>query len=479
MQDKNFILLTDSYKQTHDPLYPDSVETVYSYMESRVGAKYPFVLFSGLQPILKKFFEGVVVTREKIEEAADVCTWHFGDESKFNRAGWEHILNEYGGKLPIRIKAIKEGQKIPTGNVLMTIENIGGKKTRWLVSHCETILTHVWYPTTVGTKSKYIKDIFKKYGKICGFEDILFHCHDFGFRGASSVESSEIGGAAHLINFLGTDTMSALSYIQKYYGMSKNIAFSVVASEHSIATSEGELKEIDYLDRMLDKNPNGILSIVADSYNIERFVKEYVASRKDKIVSRCEDNKNAGLHRTVIRPDSPRYNGETPWEQCVWLHNELEKIFGSTLSNGFKRLPNCIGVIYGDGLSTEQIEEIYSKLVEFGWSISNMVVGQGGGLLQKNCDRDIQRFAIKCSYQVQNGVGVNVQKNPLDKTKSSKSGMLKLIKNFDLEGKCQYKTINHYHPLFYDYEDQLDLVFESGEIKRFQNFEEIRKLSDN
>jgi len=475
---RNFILLTDSYKHTHDPLYPDEVETIGSYMEARLGAVYDFILFNGLQAQLMKYFEGVVITREDIEKAAAKCAWHFGDESKFNRKMWEYILNECGGKLPLRIKAVKEGTRLPINNAFMVMENIGGKITRGLVSHCETILTHIWYPITVATKSRYIKDILEKYGNICGFQDIAFHCHDFGFRGVSSVESSEMGGTAHLINFLGTDTMSTFDFIEEFYGMPTHSGFSVVASEHSVATSGGEDKEIEYLDRMLDKNPNGIVSIVADTYNIERFVTEYVASRKQRIIDRCVKNTNPGLHRVVIRPDSPRYKGEEPWKQCIWLHEELSKIFGFTINDkGYKVLNTCIGVIYGDGLSLEQIEEIYAMLIQHGWSISNMVVGQGGGLLQK-CNRDTQRFAIKCSYQVQDGVLVDIQKNPLDNTKASKKGQLKLVKNYDIDGNWEYETINQHHPLYFDFADEMEVVFEMGEMKRIQTFPEIRELSN-
>ncbi len=38
--------------------------------------------------------------------------------------------------------------------------------------------------------------------------------HDFGFRGCCTVEQSVIGGAAHLLNFAGTDTLSAAYYVQ-------------------------------------------------------------------------------------------------------------------------------------------------------------------------------------------------------------------------------------------------------------------------
>ncbi len=37
---------------------------------------------------------------------------------------------------------------------------------------------------------------------------------DFGFRGCTCVEQSVLGGAAHLLSFDGTDTMSAAYYVQ-------------------------------------------------------------------------------------------------------------------------------------------------------------------------------------------------------------------------------------------------------------------------
>lgn len=38
--------------------------------------------------------------------------------------------------------------------------------------------------------------------------------HDFGFRGCCTVEQSVLGGVAHLLNFDGTDTLSAAYYAQ-------------------------------------------------------------------------------------------------------------------------------------------------------------------------------------------------------------------------------------------------------------------------
>jgi Na+-driven multidrug efflux pump len=56
-----------------------------------------------------------------------------------------------------------------------------------------------------------IKQILREYlnksGDVAG---LPFKLHDFGARGVSSAESAELGGAAHLVNFMGTDTVAAL-----------------------------------------------------------------------------------------------------------------------------------------------------------------------------------------------------------------------------------------------------------------------------
>ena len=110
---KNICLTTDSYKLNHWNQYPAGTEKVYSYFECRKGAKFAETPFFGLQYIIKNHLEGVVVTREKIENAAKLCKAHFGSEKYFNREGWEYILNSHGGKLPVVIKAVEEGTVVP------------------------------------------------------------------------------------------------------------------------------------------------------------------------------------------------------------------------------------------------------------------------------------------------------------------------------------------------------------------------------
>jgi nicotinamide phosphoribosyltransferase len=92
----NLITLTDSYKIGHWKQYPDDTEYIYSYLESRGGA-WQNVVFFGLQYYCKRYLCGQVITKEKIDEAEEICNAHFGRSGLFNRAMWEHILNKHGG----------------------------------------------------------------------------------------------------------------------------------------------------------------------------------------------------------------------------------------------------------------------------------------------------------------------------------------------------------------------------------------------
>ncbi len=152
----NLILKTDSYKVSHYKQYPQGTTTVYAYLESR-GGDYPEQVFFGLQYILKKHLVGQVVTQEYLEQAIQFWNQHFGYDI-VDKDMWEYIIEKYNGHLPIRIKAVPEGTVVPTGNVLMTIENTDPKCAS-LTTYLETILLQVWYPITIATNSREIKKI--------------------------------------------------------------------------------------------------------------------------------------------------------------------------------------------------------------------------------------------------------------------------------------------------------------------------------
>ena len=211
----NIILATDSYKFSHWKQYPPGTEYVYSYFESRGCDRdgWNDVVFFGLQYFLKRYLAGQVISQEKIDEAVTMCSEHFVGNGLFYKEGFQYILDKHGGRLPISIKALPEGTVVPTKTALFTMVNTD-PKCFWLTNFLETLLVQVWYPMTVCTNSRYQKLAIHEALRETGHSDwaigTAFKLHDFGFRGVSSVESAALGGAAHLVNFLGTDTVAAL-----------------------------------------------------------------------------------------------------------------------------------------------------------------------------------------------------------------------------------------------------------------------------
>jgi len=441
----NLILATDSYKLTHAPMYPEGTKGVYSYLEARTGAHDPYTVFFGLQPILRVLEQGI--TQADIDQAHDLCDAHMGP-GIFNEDGWQHILEKRGGKLPVKIRAVPEGTVVPVGNVLMTVENTD-PEVPWLTNALESLLLHVWYPTTVATSSRRVKEMLKE--KLIETDSPLdgldFMLHDFGYRGTSSHESAAIGGAAHLVSFQGTDTLPAILLLQQEYDAWDMPAFSVPATEHSIMTSLGEIGEAVLTRDLLNDYPNGILSLVGDSFDIFRFTRRIGTDFREKVLAR--DGK------VVVRPDS----GD-PFTQVPQLLEILWECFGGTTTpSGYRILDPHVGLLWGDGLDGgDEIEKIVVASMAAGFSPANLVFGMGGGLLQK-VNRDTERFAFKCSAQKRNGVWLPIQKNPLDTSKASKPGRLTLIKNLQWDS---YRTDEEGCWLDNDEADLMQTVFEDG-----------------
>ena len=251
--------------------YPPGTNIVYSYVEAR-GGRFPFTLFFGLQAYIKNYLL-TPITQEDIDEAEAMWTLH---GEPFNRAGWEYVLNKHGGYLPVRIKAVPEGTVVPIRNVLCTVENTD-PACYWLTTWLETsLLRAIWYPTTVSTQSKSLKTIIAQYleetGDVAG---LSFKLHDFGARGVSSLESAGLGGAAHLVNFMGTDTMSGILLTRELYGADM-AGYSIPAAEHSTITSWGKPNEVEAYRNMLKQfgQAGKTVAVVSDSYDIFNAVRQ-------------------------------------------------------------------------------------------------------------------------------------------------------------------------------------------------------------
>lgn len=457
----NIILQTDSYKLTQPRQYPADMVYMHDYLESR-GGIYGYTKFFGLQYYIEKYLLQRV-TVEMVSEAAEFCKLH---GIYLDVEGWMYIAEELGGKLPLRIRAVKEGAIIPNHNVLMTLESTD-TRVPWIVTWAETMLLKVWYPITVGTYSYKIKKIIQAFAKTTSDNlesELPFKLHDFGYRGVSSEESALIGGMAHLTNFKGTDTIAGAYGALKYYNAKSMPGFSIPASEHSTITSWTEKHEVDAYRNILEQYPTGVVSLVLDSYNFFRAIDTMICGELKPLII-----KRTGL--VVLRPDS----GDAA-TNILYALRQCGAAFGYKVnSKGFKVL-NHIRIIQGDGVSEDVIYDILKLMKKEKFSVDNIAFGCGGALLQGNkhssINRDTHKFAIKCSgIAHEDGTFTDVYKDPVtDRGKSSKRGRLDLIKK---DGK--FITVNisklpigEYHP-----ESLLQTVYEDGVHTTTYQWEEV------
>ncbi len=457
---------TDSYKATHAIQYPEGTTKVVSYLEARGSEVADYTIFFGLQYYLKRYLSGVVLTREDVDNAEIFWNAHFG-ANYFKRELFDYIVEAHGGRLPLKINAVAEGSKVPLHNVLMTIENTD-PKCYWLTNFVETLLLKVWNPITIATNSHVIRQILKDYLRDTGCADIdgtvAWQLHDFGFRGVSSEETAGISAMAHLLSFMGTDTVAGIFYGRKYYNTADMLGYSVAAGEHSCVTPYGRDGEIEYFRKMLTVYPTGIVSIISDSFHILEAIDKF-GELKDLIMGRDG--------RLVVRPDS----GD-PAMTDLKVVEKLGSIFGYTVNSmGYKVLDSHVRVIQGDGVNRTSIPQILQLLKDNGWASENMVFGCGGKLLQ-DFNRDTFNFAIKCS-QIEIGDEIrHVEKSPTEinskgelteSFKKSKKGRLKLGKSDD-----GYFTISELEDGYVETVDQLETVFENGHLLIDRSFHDIR-----
>lgn len=474
----NPILATDSYKLSHAFSYPDNVVGMFSYIEARTGGKHIIVPF-GLQMFIEKFLTEKV-TSAHIDEAEAFAKAH---GEPFNRAGWAKVVRIYGGNLPVRICAVPEGLPVPSGNVLVTIECVD-KDLFWLSSYLETALQRgFWYPTTIASMDREIKLEIKRFYEISGADMNLlpFALHDFGGRGVTCAEQAEIGGAAHLVNFMGSDTIEGVRAANFYYS-EPMAAFSVPATEHSVQCSfslnddkgGGDLEYLRHQIKNLAK-PNGIVSIVIDGYDVYKAARLLCTELKDEIIA-------CGA-KVVFRPDS----GDM-MEVVPRLLRLQEEAFGVEVNDrGYKKIKH-VGIIQGDGVDHMSIKTLLGNLLAMNYRADNVVFGSGGALLQK-VNRDTYKFAQKASavlvekeiavfdgehfYPDTKEEWVGIAKNPVtDPGKTSKKGRLTLARNL-VTG--EYKTVSMENGAVPDgYENVMQVVYSIGTVYNKTTLAEVR-----
>jgi nicotinamide phosphoribosyltransferase len=255
----------------------------------------------------------------------------------------------------------------------------------WLATFIETaLLRAIWYPATVATVSWQCRQIIAAgLGRTSDdpASQLPFKLHDFGARGVSSGESAALGGMAHLVNFMGTDTMEALLAARRYYGAAM-AGFSIPAAEHSTVTSWGRAREQQAYANMLDVF-TGTVAVVSDSYDLDAALTGIWGGL-------ARQGHGTQGHRGGPDSGDPV---ETPLRTIRMLWDAFG---GSRNAKGYRVLDSHVRVIQGDGMTPATIARLIARLIEEGFAIDNIAFGMGGGLLQQ-VNRDTLRFAMKAN----------------------------------------------------------------------------------
>ncbi len=480
----NSLHLADGYKVDHRNQYPSGTEIVYSNWTPRKSRipEVDKVVFFGLQYFIKEYlqhdFQQNFFNRPK-EQVLEEYKRRIGAYLGPDAIGYEHIeaLHDLG-YLPVEIKALPEGTRVPLRTAMFTIKNTL-PEFFWLTNFLETILSCIiWMPCTSATISYQYRGILNRYAAVTGADQsfVPFQAHDFSFRGMAGLEAAMMSGAGHLLNFAGTDTIPAIDFLEKYYGADAEeelIGVSVPATEHSVMCMGTELNEIGTFKRLISEiYPKGIVSIVSDTWDFWKVITEYLPQLREMVMAR--DGK------VVIRPDSgdpvkiicgdpdalpgsPEHKGAVT---CLY------EVFGGSLTaKGYKQLDEHIGLIYGDSITLERCQAICEELEAMGFASTNVVFGIGSYTYQY-VTRDTFGFAMKATYGEVRGEGREIFKDPKtdDGTKKSARGLLQLCVN-EAGELVMTDRVSHTQ----EAQGELKTIYKDGTLIRETSLRQIRE----
>lgn len=384
------------------------------------------------------------------------------------------------GYLPIRIKAIQEGFRVPIGVPVLTIVNTHSDFF-WLTNYLETILSaSLWKAMTSATIAFEFKRLLTRYAHLTGAPEtfIPFQAHDFSFRGMSGWQDATLSGAAHLTSFQGTDCVSAIDLLNHDYNASACVSIvgsSVCATEHSVMTCEGSEGEFQTIKRLITEvYPEGIVSIVADSYNFWQTMTVYLPSlykeindRQGKVVVRPDSGDPVAIicGDLLADRDTPAFKGAL---QILW-----ETFGGRINAKGYKELNPKVGLIYGDAITVERANLILQIMEQDGFASSNIVFGVGSYTYQY-VTRDTFGFAMKATSAVINGERHAIFKDPITAKSTTKKKSAKGLLAVNLDNETGRFTLQDEVSEEQEENGCLLTVFEDGSVFNLTDLAEIR-----
>ena len=503
------IYWTDVYKTGHKPMLPVGSTLMQSNFTPRSG-KYSncpndgLIVSIGQQMMVRKMKEDWDVNFfsrpvSEIDQFGADMTAMLMLDTPYDVS---HIKDLHAlGYLPLEIRAIEEGNRIPYKIPLSTIVNtkpLNGVVVDWLVNYLETINSaESWQCPTSATLSYSLRQLSLKWIEKTDKENKWFadyQNHDFSMRGMGGKSAIVNSGVGFASCSRGSDTLPVIPAVRKYYDETDVCINSVIASEHAIMcsltgfylmTNKGtwdrvgdfELETFRYL---LKKFPSGILSLVSDTWDLWRVITVYCVKLKDEILAR--------KGKLVIRPDSgdpvdiicgtesiDGQDFDKP-ETCGVIQL-LWDVFGGTVNDqGYKVLDPHIGAIYGDSINYTRAEQIYTRLASKGFASTNIVLGVGSFSLQY-VTRDTHGMAQKATYvEIEyNGEiqGIEIFKDPItdDGVKKSAKGLLMVILDdgkYILKDQVSWEDVN-------SSENKLQIIFRNGFFYNETTFTDIRK----
>lgn len=525
----NPLFAIDGYKTGHRQQYPMGTELVYGNFTPRTNKhfKSPFFSFrKGGSPLIWAGMQAFAL--QWLQETFNENFFSQPKDRMVNE--FVAFMDSYIGKgavpadgvaalhdlgyLPIEIKAIPEGCYVDMKVPVFTIVNTQSEFF-WLVNYLETLLSaELWPVATAATIAFNYRCIGEYWSvKTCDTADHLdWQFHDFSARGDMGMWANTLVGLGHLFSFTGTDSVLALRRLQLQYEVDCLDGMSVNATEHSVMCMGEKVSEIETFRRLITETyPEGIVSIVSDTWDYWKVVCEMLPQLKDTITKRNG--------KVVIRPDSGdpvdiicgerfldldelahlgdalvymrkakadglvcRYRNEyyrlvkdgfvaVPEHVIKGSIQMFWEIFGGTVNGkGFKVLHPSIGLIYGDSITMDRADEIFDRLSEKNFASSNVVLGIGSYTYQY-VTRDTFGFAMKATYGVVNGEPREIFKDPAtdDGTKKSLKGLM-----FHSLSDSGVWSVKDQATPEEEQETQLTTIYKDGKILCFDTVSEIR-----
>ena len=391
------ILLTDFYKQCHAEQYDSRIKKLVSYYTPRASRfkEIEEIPVIGIQSFIKEYlidhFNENFFNRPLSSVIAEY-EFIIGETMGHNRVNSQKIIDLHKlGYLPLEIKAIDEGTRIPVKCPVIEISNTHDNFA-WCTNVIESLMSsELWYQSCTAISGMLYRNIVNKYYDLTSDNLNLKKSaiSEFGFRGLPGLQAAQKASMGFLLSFNKTATIPAIYYLHQMYGDEmKTIGTGMASTEHSVMCSSTSLDndEITLIKKLFTEiYPDGNFSMVCDSYDYWNVIENILPELKEEIFSR-----NGTVY---IRGDSGN-----PIDISTETVFKLWDIFGGTInSKGFKVLDSHIRVIYGDSITQLRAEKIYEILMKNGFSAENVVLG-AGSFSMLCLEREYQELLCVDSY---------------------------------------------------------------------------------